>query len=529
MLIANNIGLRYGKRVLFENVNIKFEGDNCYGVIGANGAGKSTFLKILSGEIDSTSGEVIIGKGERISVLQQNHNAYDKYSVIDTVIMGDKELYDIKTEKDALYMKADFTNEDGIRAGILEDLFLKKNGWQAESDAAILLTGLGIDSSLQNMMMSDLKEVDKVKVMLARALFGEPDILLLDEPTNGLDLDSKTWLENFLLDFKNTVIVISHDRHFLNKICTHMVDIDYEKITMFAGNYDFWYESSQLIQKQMRESNKKKEEKIAELQDFIRRFSANASKSKQATSRKKSLEKIQLDEIKPSSRKYPFINFEPERYLGKEVIYLDKVNKSIDGIEVLKNFRLNIKPGDKIALIGNNEIAKTTLLRILCGELEPDSGEIKVGTTVSRSYFPKNNDSYFNTDLNMVEWLREYSENKEETFVRGFLGRMLFSGDETLKKVNVLSGGEKVRCMLSKMMLEHSNTLFLDEPTNHLDMESISALNEGLEKFNGSIVFASFDQQLIETVANRIILINEDSTYIDKEVNYEEFMKKYGK
>lgn len=529
MLIANNIGLRYGKRILFENVNIKFEGDNCYGVIGANGAGKSTFLKILSGEIDSTSGEVIIGKGERISVLQQNHNAYDKYSVIDTVIMGDKELYDIKTEKDALYMKEDFTNEDGIRAGILEDLFLKKNGWQAESDAAILLTGLGLDTSLQNMMMSDLKESDKVKVMLARALFGEPDILLLDEPTNGLDLESKTWLEDFLLDFKNTVIVISHDRHFLNKICTHMVDIDYEKITMFAGNYDFWYESSQLIQKQMRESNKKKEEKIAELQDFIRRFSANASKSKQATSRKKSLEKIQLDEIKPSSRKYPFINFEPERFLGKEVIYLDKVCKSIDGIEVIKNFRLNIKPGDKIALIGNNEIAKTTLLRLLCGEIEPDSGEIKIGTTVSRSYFPKNNDSYFNVDLNMVEWLREYSENKDETFVRSFLGRMLFSGDETLKKVNVLSGGEKVRCMLSKMMLEHTNTLFLDEPTNHLDMESISALNEGLERFNGCIVFSSYDQQLIETVANRIIEIKDDGTYIDKELTYEEYMKKYGK
>ena len=529
MLMANNIGLRYGKRVLFENVNMKFEGDNCYGVIGANGAGKSTFLKILSGEIDSTSGEVIIGKGERISVLQQNHNAYDKYSVIDTVIMGDKELYDIKTEKDALYMKADFTNEDGIRAGILEDLFLKKNGWQAESDAAILLTGLGIETSLQNMMMSDLKESDKVKVMLARALFGEPDILLLDEPTNGLDLESKVWLEDFLLDFKNTVIVISHDRHFLNKICTHMVDIDYEKITMFAGNYDFWYESSQLIQKQMRESNKKKEEKISELQDFIRRFSANASKSKQATSRKKSLEKIQLDEIKPSSRKYPFINFEPERYLGKEVIYLDKVSKSIDGVEVIKNFRLNIKPGDKIALIGNNEVAKTTLLRLLSGDIEPDSGEIKVGSTVTRSYYPKNNDKYFNVDSNMVEWLREYSENKDETFVRSFLGRMLFSGDETLKKVNVLSGGEKVRCMLSKMMLEHSNTLFLDEPTNHLDMESISALNEGLEKFNGSIVFASFDQQLIETVANRIILINDDGTYIDKEVTYEEFMSKYGK
>lgn len=529
MLIANNIGLRYGKRILFENVNIKFEGDNCYGVIGANGAGKSTFLKILSGEIDSTSGEVITGKGERLSVLQQNHNAYDKYSVIDTVIMGDKELYDIKTEKDALYMKEDFTNEDGIRAGILEDLFLKKNGWQAESDAAILLTGLGLDTSLQNMMMSDLKESDKVKVMLARALFGEPDILLLDEPTNGLDLESKTWLEDFLLDFKNTVIVISHDRHFLNKICTHMVDIDYEKITMFAGNYDFWYESSQLIQKQMRESNKKKEEKIAELQDFIRRFSANASKSKQATSRKKSLEKIQLDEIKPSSRKYPFINFEPERFLGKEVIYLDKVCKSIDGIEVIKNFRLNIKPGDKIALIGNNEIAKTTLLRLLCGEIEPDSGEIKIGTTVSRSYFPKNNDSYFNVDLNMVEWLREYSENKDETFVRSFLGRMLFSGDETLKKVNVLSGGEKVRCMLSKMMLEHTNTLFLDEPTNHLDMESISALNEGLERFNGCIVFSSYDQQLIETVANRIIEIKDDGTYIDKELTYEEYMKKYGK
>ncbi len=529
MLVASNIGLRYGKRVLFENVNLKFEGDNCYGVIGANGAGKSTFLKILSGEVDSTSGEVIIGKGERLSVLLQNHNAYDDYSVIDTVIMGDQELYDIKTEKDELYMKADFTNEDGIRAGILEDLFLKKNGWQAESDAAILLTGLGIDISLQTKMMRDLKEADKVKVMLARALFGEPDILLLDEPTNGLDLESKTWLEEFLLEFKNTVIVISHDRHFLNRICTHMVDIDYEKITMFAGNYDFWYESSQLIQKQMRESNKKKEEKIAELQDFIRRFSANASKSKQATSRKKSLEKIQLDEIKPSSRKYPYINFEPEKYLGKEVIYLDKVCKSIDGVEVLKNIRLNIKPGDKIALLGNNELAKTTLLRILAGDLEPDSGEIKVGVTVTRSYYPKNNDAYFNVDANMVEWLREYSTNKDETFVRSFLGRMLFSGDETLKKVNVLSGGEKVRCMLSKMMLEHANTLFLDEPTNHLDMESISALNEGLDRFNGSIVFASFDQQLIETLANRIIEIKDDGTYIDKELTYEEYMKRYGK
>ena len=529
MLLATNIGLRYGKRVLFDNVNLKFEGNNCYGVIGANGAGKSTFLKILSGEIDSTSGEISIGKGERISVLVQNHNAYDKYSVIDTVIMGDKELYDIKTEREEIYMKADFSNEDGIRAGILEDLFLKKNGWQAESDAAILLSGLGIDTSLHNMMMYELKETDKVKVLLARALFGSPDILLLDEPTNGLDLESKQWLEEFLLEFKNTVIVISHDRHFLNKVCTHMVDIDYEKITMFAGNYDFWYESSQLIQKQMKESNRKKEEKIAELQDFIRRFSANASKSKQATSRKKSLEKIQLDEIKPSSRKYPYINFEPEKYLGKEGIYLDKINKSIEGIEVIKNMRLNIKPGDKIAIIGNNELAKTTLLRILCGELEPDSGEMKVGVTVSRSYFPKNNDTYFDVEANMVEWLREYSEDKDETFIRSFLGRMLFSGDETLKKVNVLSGGEKVRCMLSKMMLEHANCLFLDEPTNHLDMESISSLNEGLNRFNGIVVFTSYDQQLIETIANRIIDIKDDGTYIDKEVTYQEYIEKYGK
>ena len=529
MLITNNIGLRFGKRVLFENVNLKFENNNCYGVIGANGAGKSTFLKILSGEIESTSGEIIIGKGERISVLKQNHNEYDNYCVLDTVIMGDKELYDIKTEKEALYMKEDFTNEDGMRAGILEDLFLKKNGWQAEADAAILLSGLGIDNSLHNKMMYELSEKDKVKVMLARALFGEPDILLLDEPTNGLDLDSKIWLEDFLIDFKNTIIVISHDRHFLNKICTYMLDIDYEKITLFAGNYDFWYESSQLIQKQMKESNKKKEEKIAELQDFIRRFSANASKSKQATSRKKTLEKIQLDEIKPSSRKYPYINFEPERYLGKEVIYLDRINKSINGVEVIKNMRLNIKPGDKIALIGNNELAKTTLLRILAGELEIDGGDIKIGTTVIRSYFPKNNDEYFVNDVNMIEWLRSYSSNKEDAFIRGFLGRMLFSGDETLKKVNVLSGGEKVRCMLSKIMLEHPNIIFLDEPTNHLDMESISALNEGLSKFNGSLVFASYDQQLIETVANRIIYIKDDGSYIDKEITYDEFIQKYGK
>ncbi len=529
MLMVENLGLRYGKRILFENVNLKFENNNCYGLIGANGAGKTTFLKILSGEVESTSGDVIIGKGERMSVLVQNHHAYDDYNVLDTVIMGDQELYDIKTEKEELYMKADFTNEDGIRAGILEDLFLKKNGWQAEADAAVLLDGLGIPTALQTKMMRDLKESDKVKVMLARALFGEPDILLLDEPTNGLDLESKSWLEEFLIDFKNTVIVISHDRYFLNKVCTHMVDIDYEKMTLFAGNYDFWYQSSQLIQKQMRESNKKKEEKIAELQDFIRRFSANASKSKQATSRKKSLEKIVLEDIKPSSRRYPFIQFEPERYLGKEVIHLEKVSKVIDGVEVLKNVRMTLKPGDKIALLGTNEAGKTALLEILGGVIKPDTGTVKVGTTVITSYYPKKNDEYFNQDKNMVEWLREYSSVKEDAFVRGFLGRMLFSGEEALKQVNVLSGGEKVRCMLSKMMLEHGNVLLLDEPTNHLDMEAITALDEGLMNFKGTIVFSTYDQHIIESIATRIIDIQEDGTIIDKEMTYEEYRKKYGK
>ena len=528
MLQTTNIGLRYGKRVLFDNVNLKFENNNCYGLIGANGSGKTTFLKILSGEVDSTSGEVIVGKGERMSILEQNHHIYDDCNVLEVVIMGDEELYSIMKEKDALYMKEDFTDADGIRVGILEDLFLKKNGWQAESDAAILLSGLGIAVELQSKQMSELNEADKVKVLLARAIFGEPDILLLDEPTNGLDLRSKNWLEEFLIEFKNTVIVISHDRHFLNKVCTHMVDIDYEKITMFAGNYDFWYESSQLIQKQMRDSNKKKEEKIAELQDFIRRFSANASKSKQATSRKKSLEKIVLEDIKPSTRKYPFINFEPERILGKEVLHLDHVNKSIDGIEVIKNMRLTIKPGDKIALIGNNELAKTTLLRLLSGIIEPDSGSIKVGTTVSTSYYPKNYDEYFKSDLNMIEWLKQYSKIQEDTFVRGFLGRMLFSGDETLKKITVLSGGEKVRCMLSKIMLEHSNVLLLDEPTNHLDMESITALDEGLDRFSGCVVFATYDQHLIEAIATRIIEFKEDGSYIDKEMTYEEYLEKFG-
>ena len=525
MLIVENLGLTFGKRVLFENVNLKFENDNCYGIIGANGAGKTTFLKILSGEIESTKGEVIVGKDERISVLVQNHNAYDDFTVLDTVIQGDKELYDIREEKEALYMKEDFTNEDGIRAGILEDLFLKHNGWEAEANAGELLSGLGVDPKLHNLFMRDIKESDKVKVMLARAIFGDPDILLLDEPTNGLDLESKEWLEEYLINYKNTVIVISHDRYFLNKVCTHMVDIDYQKITMFTGNYDFWYESSKLIQQQMRDSNKKKEERIKELQDFIRRFSANASKSKQATSRKKTLEKIVLDEIKPSSRRYPFINFEIERTLGKEVIYLNKISK--EGI--LNNIRFTIKPGDKIILLGNNEIAKTALLNILAGEDNDYEGEIKIGTTVTRAYYPKNYDSFFQTNDNMVEWLRNFSENKDETFVRGFLGRMLFSGEESLKSVNVLSGGEKVRCMLSKMMLAKSNVLLFDEPTNHLDMESITALADGMTNFKGSIVFSSYDQHLIENVANRVIKINDDGTIIDSELNYEEFIKKYGK
>ena len=528
MLIANNISVRFGGRTLFKDVNIKFEGNNCYGLIGANGAGKSTFLKVLSGEKESTTGEIIKGPDERISVLIQDHNAYDDVNVVETVIMGDKELYDIKQEKEAIYLKEDFSEEDGIRAGVLEDLFLKKNGWLAESDAKVLLSGLGVDANLYDKQMKELKEIDKVKVMLARALFGEPDILLLDEPTNGLDLASKIWLEEFLIDFKNTVIVISHDRHFLNKVCTYMVDIDYEKITLFAGNYDFWYSSSQLIQKQMRDSNKKKEQKIAELQDFIRRFSANASKSKQATSRKKSLEKIVLDEIKPSSRKYPYINFEPERYLGKEVIHLEKICKKIDGVEILNNIRITIKPNDKIVILGS-ELAKTTLLEIISGKIKPDSGEIKYGQTVKTSYFPKNNHEYFKENENMVEWLRKYSADKDEKFIRGFLGRMLFSGEDALKKTDVLSGGEKVRCMFSKMMLEHGNVLLFDEPTNHLDIESITALNEGLLRFNGVIIMSSHDLEIIDTVATRIIEIKEDGKIVDYELPYQEYLKKINK
>ena len=529
MLKVQNLSVRYGKRVLFENVNLEFNDGNCYGVIGANGAGKSTLLKILTGQIESTTGEVIKDKGERLSYLKQDHNLYNDYTVLDTVIMGNDRLYQIMKEKDALYMKEDFTNEDGIKVGELEAEFEALNGWEAESDASILLAGLGISNELFDQKMETLKDKDKVKVLLAQALFGEPDILLLDEPTNGLDIQSKIWLENFLSDYKGTIILVSHDRHFLNTVCTHMVDIDRERIQITIGNYDFWYQSNELMQKQIKQANKKKEEKIKELQSFIARFSANASKSKQATSRKKLLEKITLEELKPSSRKYPYINFDYERRLGKEIITLSKINLTIDDKPILKNFTLNIKKDDKIALIGENELAKTTLLQILAGKRKPDSGEIKVGTTVITSYFPKNHDKYFETNEDLVEWLRKFSENKEDAFVRGFLGRMLFSSEEALKKVNVLSGGEKVRCMFAKMMLNKGNVLLLDEPTNHLDIESITALNNGLSKFDGPIVFATFDTELISTLANRLILIKEDGTYIDKQMTYDEYLEKYEK
>ena len=529
MLKVSNLSVRYGKRVLFDNVNIEFKDENCYGVIGANGAGKSTFLKILTGQLESTTGEVTTNKAERISYLKQDHNLYNDYNVIDTVIMGNSRLYNIMQEKDKLYMKENFTNEDGIKVAKLEDEFASLNGWEAESDAASLLAGLGVNTKLHSLKMSELKDKDKVKVLLAQALFGDPDILLLDEPTNGLDIKSKIWLENFLLDFKGTIILVSHDRHFLNKVCTHMVDIDRERIQITVGNYDFWYKANELMQKQIKQSNKKKEEKIKELESFIARFSANASKSKQATSRKKLLEKITLDELKPSTRKYPYINFEHEKRLGKEIITLSKINVSNENKPIIKNLNLNIKKDDRIALIGENEIAKTTLLQILAGEKQPDSGEIKFGSTVITSYFPKNHDKYFKTDEDLIEWLRKYSENKEDTFVRGFLGRMLFSSEEALKKVNVLSGGEKVRCMFAKMMLNQGNVLLLDEPTNHLDIESITSLNNGLNKFDGPIVFATFDTELITTLANRLILIKEDGSYIDKQMSYEEYLEKYEK
>ena len=525
MISTSNITLRVGKKALFEDVNVKFTEGNCYGLIGANGAGKSTFLKILSGQLEPTKGEVIITPGERLSFLQQDHFKYDEYLVLDTVIMGNQRLYEIMKEKEALYAKEDFTDEDGIKASELEGEFATMNGWEAESDAATLLNGLGIDTELHYKYLKDLTGSEKVKVLLAQALFGNPDILLLDEPTNHLDLDAIAWLEEFLINFDNTVIVVSHDRYFLNKICTQIADIDYGKIQLFAGNYDFWYESSQLIIRQMKEANRKKEEKIKELQDFISRFSANASKSKQATSRKRALEKIELDDIRPSSRKYPYIDFRPNRTIGNEVLSVEGLSKTIDGVKVLDNLSFTINREDKVAFVGGNELAKTTLFKILMGEMEPDEGTYKWGVTTSQAYFPKDSTREFDNDDTIVEWLTQYSEEKDVTYVRGFLGRMLFAGDDGVKKVKVLSGGEKVRCLLSKMMISGANVLVLDEPTDHLDMESITALNNGLIKFPGVLLFASRDHQVVQTTANRIMEIVPGGKLIDKITTYDEYLE----
>ena len=524
MISANNITLRVGKKALFEDVNIKFTEGNCYGLIGANGAGKSTFLKILSGQLEPTNGDVVITPGQRLSFLQQDHFKYDAYTVLDTVIMGNKRLYEIMKEKDAIYAKADFTDEDGIRASELEGEFAEMNGWEAESDAATLLNGLGIETDLHYSQMADLTGSQKVKVLLAQALFGNPDILLLDEPTNHLDLPAIEWLEEFLINFDNTVIVVSHDRYFLNKVCTHTADIDYGKIQLYAGNYDFWFESSQLLIKQMKEANKKKEEKIKELQEFISRFSANASKSKQATSRKRALEKIKLDDMRPSSRKYPYIDFRPNREIGNEVLMVENLSKTIDGVKVLDNISFTLGHDDKVAFVGANEQAITTLFKILVGEMEPDEGNYKWGVTTSQAYFPKDNTAEFDNDLTITDWLTQYSEIKDATYVRGFLGRMLFPGEDGIKRVRVLSGGEKVRCLLSKMMISGANILILDEPTNHLDMESITALNNGLIKFPGVILFTSHDHQFVQTTANRIMEILPNGTMIDKITTYDEYL-----
>ena len=524
MISTSNVSLRFGKKALFEDVNIKFVPGHCYGLIGANGAGKSTFLKILTGELEPTSGEVIITPGERLSFLKQDHFQYDECTVLDTVIMGNQRLYDIMKEKDAIYMKEDFSDEDGIRASELEGEFAEMNGWEAESDAATLLNGLGVDTEYHYNLMKDLNGSLKVKVLLAQALFGNPDILLLDEPTNHLDLDAIEWLEEFLINFDNTVIVVSHDRYFLNKVCTQIADIDYAKIQLYAGNYDFWYESSQLIVKQMKEANRKKEEKIKELQDFIQRFSANASKSKQATSRKRALEKIELDEIRPSSRKYPYIDFRPNREIGNEVLTVEHLSKTIDGVKVLDDISFVVGREDKIAFVGSNGLAKTTLFQILAGQMEPDEGSYKWGITTSQSYFPKDNTKDFDSDDAIVDWLTQYSDNKDATYVRQFLGRMLFPGDAGVKKVRVLSGGEKVRVMLSKLMISGANVLIVDEPTDHLDLESITALNNGLIKFPGVLLFSSRDHQVVQTTANRIMEI-VNGKLIDKITTYDEYLE----
>ena len=524
MISTSNVTLRIGKKALFEDVNIKFTEGNCYGLIGANGAGKSTFLKILSGQLDTTNGNVSITPGQRLSVLEQDHFKYDEYPVMDTVIMGNERLYQIMKEKDAIYAKEDFTDEDGIRASELEGEFAEMDGWEAESNASMLLNGLGVGTDLHYSQMKDLNGNEKVKVLLAKALFGNPDILLLDEPTNHLDLDAIAWLEEFLINFDNTVIVVSHDRYFLNKVCTHTADIDYGKIQLYAGNYDFWYESSQLLIRQMKEANKKKEEKIKELQEFISRFSANASKSKQATSRKRALEKIELDKIRPPSRKYPYIDFRPDREIGNEVLSVEGISKTINGEKVLDNITFILGHDDKVAFVGGNELAKTTLFQILMGEMEPDEGACKWGVTTSQAYFPKDSTAEFDNDYTIVDWLTGYSPVKDVTYVRGFLGRMLFAGDDGVKKVKVLSGGEKVRCLLSKMMISGANCLILDEPTNHLDMEAITALNNGLIKFPGVALFACHDHQFVQTTANRIMEILPNGTLVDKITTYDEYL-----
>ncbi|TFE02961.1 ABC-F family ATP-binding cassette domain-containing protein [Jeotgalibacillus salarius] len=526
MIQVSDVSLRFGDRKLFEDVNIKFNPGNCYGLIGANGAGKSTFLKILSGELEAQTGNVSMGPNERLAILKQNHFEYEEEEVINVVLMGHTRLFEVMQEKNAIYMKEDFSDEDGIKAAELEGEFGEMNGWEAESEAAILLQGLGIGEEHFNKKMSELTGSEKVKVLLAQALFGKPDVLLLDEPTNGLDIQAIQWLEDFLINFENTVIVVSHDRHFLNTVCTHIADLDFSKIQVYMGNYDFWYESSQLAQKLLSDQNQKKEEKIKELQAFVARFSANASKSKQATSRKKSLEKITLDDIKPSSRKYPFVQFEMEREIGNDVLQVKDISKTIDGVKVLDNVSFTMNKDDKIALAGTDEIAKTTLMRILMGEIEPDSGSFKWGITTSQAYFPHDNSTYFEgQESDLVDWLRQYSpEDESETFLRGFLGRMLFSGEEVRKKPSVLSGGEKVRCMLSRMMLKKANVLLLDEPTNHLDLESITALNNGLINYKGAMIFTSHDHQFVQTIANRIIDIT-DGKITDKQLTYDEFLE----
>ena len=528
MITVSNVSLRYGGRKLFEDVNIKFTPGNCYGVIGANGAGKSTFLKILSGEVQPNTGDVSISPNTRMSILKQDHYQYDNFEVLETVIMGNERLYSIMKEKDALYAKEDFSDEDGIKASELEAEFAELNGWEAEAEASSLLQGLGIGTELHYKMVSELTGAEKVKVLLAQALFGNPGILILDEPTNHLDLKAVNWLEDFLVDFEGTVIVVSHDRHFLNAVCTHMADVDFGKIKLYVGNYDFWYESSQLALQMAKDQNKKKEDKIKELQDFIARFSANASKSKQATSRKKLLDIINLEDIQPSTRRYPFVGFKPEREVGNDILTVKDLSKTIDGVKVLDNVSFMVNKNDKIALIGN-EIAVTTLFKILNNELEPDSGEFKWGITITTAYFPNDNSAYFNDcNLSLVDWLRQYSEEKSESYIRGFLGRMLFSGEEALKEANVLSGGEKVRCMLSKMMLSNANVLMLDQPTNHLDLESITSVNNGLKDYNSNILFASHDHQFIQTIANRIIDIKDDGSIVDRTMTFDEYIEAFG-